>query len=195
MYLRGLKTLFPIIKVRPRERVVLISGNFPESMLIMTLNKINGGEERMDYTEKKLRTVQRLPWNRREHRRGRVELPNGVSAFREVVSHPAAWPFWRWTAEKNVSVSGSTATASGTICWRSPPASWGTGGTPFQCPCGSWERRRASPPDLQPLGSIYPSPGYSREVLHCIWRRTSTMASPTRIRTSFWMCCASPLRD
>ena len=113
--------------------------------------------------------------SREDHYRGRivtvhtdtVQLDDGTTAFREIVDHPGGVGIVAVDAEGGVFMVRQYRYAMGKELLEIPAGKLEKGEDPYECAVRELgEETGCTAGKIVPLGTLYPSPGYTREVLY-----------------------------
>ena len=100
--------------------------------------------------------------------RWQVALPNGKTAAREIVVHNGAAAIVPIDSEGNVTLVRQHRIAAGRFTWEIPAGKLDSPAEdPFAAARRELEEETGYVADrYEPLGTVYPSPGYTDEVIH-----------------------------
>lgn len=100
-------------------------------------------------------------------RRDAVRLPNGAQAVREVVEHPGAVAVLPLDGAGNAILVEQFRYPIGRVLTEIPAGKLEPGEDPRACALRELEEETGLTPDsLEPMGSLYISPGFCDEVIH-----------------------------
>ena len=121
----------------------------------------------MDYTEKKLKTIGSYSGVIVDVSVDRVLLPDGREALREVVDHPGGVCVLALDDDGCAVCVRQYRYCFGEHMLELPAGKLERGEDPLDCAVRELsEETGITAGEIVPLGSIYPSPGFCREVLH-----------------------------
>jgi len=121
----------------------------------------------VDYTEKKIKTMNGYNGVIVKVDLDRITLPDGKEAFREVVNHPGGVSILAIDDDKNVICVRQYRYCFGEHLLEIPAGKLEYGEDPYDCAVRELsEETGITAGKVQSLGEIYPSPGFCREVLH-----------------------------
>ena len=121
----------------------------------------------MDYTEKKIKTINGYKGVIVNVELDRITLPDGKEAFREVVHHPGGVSVLAIDDDKNVICVRQYRYCFGEHLLEIPAGKLEYGEDPYDCAVRELsEETGITAGKVQSLGEIYPSPGFCKEVLH-----------------------------
>ena len=121
----------------------------------------------MDYTEKKLRKINRYEGIIVNVQLDQVELPGGARAFREIVEHPGGVGILPVDSDGNVWCVRQFRYAYGEHMLEMPAGKLEWGEEPAACAVRELsEETGFTAGRLISMGKVYTSPGFSLETLH-----------------------------
>ena len=104
-----------------------------------------------------------------------VELPNGATAAREIVNHPGGVGILALDCDNNVLTVTQYRYAYGEALLEIPAGKLERGEDPYGAALRELrEETGASADSLTPLGRVYPSPGFSDEIIYLYLARDLT---------------------
>ena len=104
-----------------------------------------------------------------------VELPNGATAAREIVNHPGGGGILALDCDDNVRTVTQYRYAYGEALLEIPAGKLERGEDPYGAALRELrEETGASAGSLTPLGRVYPSPGFSDEIIYLYLARDLT---------------------
>ena len=121
----------------------------------------------MDFTEKKLRQLNGYQGLIVDVHLDRVALPDGTEAYREIVEHPGGVTILPVDKDGTVYCVRQYRYAFGKNLLEAPAGKLEYGENPMDCAVRELsEEVGITAGRMIDLGSMYPSPGFCREVLH-----------------------------
>ena len=129
----------------------------------------------MDLTEKLVTSRQVFKGRILDVRVDTVSLPNGRQSTREIVHHPGGVGILALDGENNVLTVTQYRYAYGKLLLEIPAGKLEPGEDPREAAIRELrEETGASAGRFEPLGEIYPSPGYCDEIIHLYLARDLT---------------------
>lgn len=121
----------------------------------------------MDFTEKTIKSEKIFDGKIIKVKVDTVELPNGSTSTREIVEHPGAICVIPITETKEVIMVRQFRKPIEAVCLEVPAGKLDEGEDPYQCCIRELEEETGyKAKNVQSLGSIYTTPGFSNEILH-----------------------------
>lgn len=96
-----------------------------------------------------------------------VRLPDGKEGRRELVVHPGAVAIVALDGAWNVLLVRQFRSAAQRVLWEIPAGTLNPGEEPLACAVRELQEETGYfPGKLEPIGGIYPAPGYTTEFIH-----------------------------
>ncbi len=104
-----------------------------------------------------------------------VQLPNGATALREVVDHNGGSCVAALTEQKELLLVRQFRYGAGKTLWELPAGKLEKGEDPKRCALRELEEETGfMAKHLEPLGYLYPTPAYCREIIYMYFAKALT---------------------